>query len=244
MHILSKLCLSTAMVISLTSISSCAQAGPGPDVKEDDVKRIIKEYLMENPEIVRDALIELERKQEAAAMAAVSDELRNDPRDIIIGPDNAKVTIIEFFDYNCGFCKRSTEWLRATMEKHPDDVRVIFKETPVLDGRSKTSRHAAKAALAAARQGKYSTVHFSLMNERGLTKERIRKIVEKAGLDMKKFDADMKDVQIEKHIEDTLQLARQIPALAGTPFFVINDEYLAGADTKRLQALLEQELKS
>lgn len=244
MHILSKLCLSTALTVSLMSISSCAQAGPGPDVKEDDVKRIIKEYLMENPEIVRDALIELDRKEEAAAMAAVTNELRNDPRDIVIGPKNAKVTIIEFFDYNCGFCKRSTDWVKTTMEKHPNDVRVIFKETPVLDRSKKTSRHAAKAALAAARQGKYKAVHFALMDERGLTKERIRKIVEKAGLDMKKFDADMKDVQIEKHIEDTLDLAKRIPALSGTPFFMINDEYVSGANTPRLQDILEQELKS
>lgn len=242
MNRITKTFLATSIMVAATSIAGCAEAGPGPDVKEADVERIIKDYLMENPEIIRDALIELDRKEDAAAMAAVSDALRNDPRDVVIGPKDAKVTIVEFFDYNCGYCKRSTDWVRETMDKHGDDVRIIFKETPVLEGRTKTSRYAAKAALAAARQGKYTTIHFSLMNERSLTRDRIRQIVEKAGVDMDKFDADMKDQQIDKHIEDTLILANRIPALTGTPFFTINDEYVSGANVERLQMLLDQEL--
>ncbi len=239
-----KFILSTSVMTVLLAVSGCAEAGPGPDMKEDDVKRIIQEYLMENPEIIREALIELDQKEERQAMAAVSDALRKDPRDIKIGPKDAKVTIIEFFDYNCGYCKKSTDWLRGVMDKHPNDVRVIFKETPVLEGRTKTSRYAAKAALAAARQGKYSTLHFSLMAERSLTQDRIRKIAEKAGLDMKKFDKDMKDPSLDQHIDDTLRLANRIPPLTGTPFFMINDDYVSGADTNRLQSLLDDALKS
>lgn len=248
---LSKRILSTAIMTGVVAVSGCAEAGPGPDMKEADVKRIVKEYILDNPEIIREALILLQEKEEAQAeedgrkiLVALSDSLRNDPRDIKIGPADAKVTIVEFFDYNCGFCKQSTEWLQEVMDEHKGDVRVIFKETPVLDGRSKTSRYAAKAALAAGRQGKYTTLHFSLMKERSLSKDRIRKIVEKAGVDMKKFDKDMADKALDQQIDDTLRLANQIPQLTGTPFFMINDEYVSGADTARLQSLLDAELKS
>jgi protein-disulfide isomerase len=239
--------LITLSAIALTtSLSACAEAGQsrGPDMKKADVERIIKDYLMENPEIVRDALIELEAKSERQAIQANSDELFNDPRDVVIGPDNAKVTIVEFFDYNCGFCKRTTDWVKNVMEEHPDDVKIIFKELPVLDRRTRTSRNAAKAALAAARQGKYTTVHFALMKERVLTDDRVREIVKDAGLDMAKFDADMKDVALERHIEDNFELSGRLPQLTGTPFFLVNEDYVSGADTERLDELLKAALRS
>lgn len=231
----------TAMAFSF---SACAQAGPGPDVKEADVERIIKDYLMENPEIIRDALIELDERQDREAIAAVSSQIFNDPRDISVGPDDAKVTVVEFFDYNCGFCKNSTQWVEDLLEDYPDDVRVVFKELPILDSRSKTSRYAAKAALAAGRQDKYTEVHFALMDQRSLTQDRIRQVVEDSGADMKKFDADMKDVALERQIEDTLLLSSRIPALTGTPFFLVNNDFVAGANTGRLDELLSKALES
>jgi len=235
----------TAIAIAIVAVSGCAQAeSKGPDMKRADVESIIKEYLLENPEILRDALIELDKKEDRAAIAAVSDALFNDPRDVSIGPKNAKVTVVEFFDYNCGFCKRSSDWLEGVMDKYPKDVRVVFKELPILDGRTKTSRNAAKAALAAGRQGKYTTMHFALMKERGLTEERVFAIAEEAGLDMQKLKKDMKDKEMERQLEDGLLLANKIPSLTGTPFFVINDDFIAGADTQRLDAMLKEALEN
>jgi len=234
----------TAMALALIAVSGCAQAeSKGRDMKRADVENIIKEYLMENPEILREALIELDKKEDRAALAAVSDALFKDPRDVSIGPKDAKVTVVEFFDYNCGFCKTSSDWLKGVMEKYPDDVRIVFKELPILDGRTKTSRNAAKAALAAGRQGKYSTMHFSLMNERSLTEERVFALAEKAGLDMDKLKKDMKDKELDRQLEDGLLLANRIPSLTGTPFFVINDDFIAGADTRKLDEMLETALK-
>jgi len=235
----------TALAISLMAISGCTQAGQSSaqDMKQADVEKIIKSYLMENPEILREALIELEKKEDRASIAAVADALYKDPRDISIGPKNAKVTIVEFFDYNCGFCKTSSDWLKEVMEKHPNDVRIVFKELPILDGRTKTSRNAAKAALAAGKQGKYSTMHFSLMAERSLTEERVFQIAEKAGLDMDKLKKDMKDPAMDRQLEDGLLLANRIPALTGTPFFVINDDFIAGANAESLDAMLKKALK-
>ena len=235
----------TALAVSLIGISGCAQAGQssGHDMKKADVEQIIQDYLMANPEILREALVELEKKEDRAALASVSDALFKDPRDVSIGPKNAKVTVVEFFDYNCGFCKTSSDWLKGVMEKHPKDVRIVFKELPILDGRTKTSRNAAKAALAAARQGKYTTIHFSLMAERSLTEDRVFQIAEKAGLDIEKLKKDMKDPELDRQLQDGLLLANRIPSLTGTPFFVINDDFIAGADAKALDAMLEKALK-
>ena len=236
-----KFITATALSISLLAITGCSPAGQSPE--RTDVEQIIQEYLMENPEILREALIELEKKEDRATIAAVSDALFKDPRDVSVGPKNAKVTVVEFFDYNCGFCKTSSEWLKGVMDKYPDDVRVVFKELPILDGRTKTSRNAAKAALAAARQGKYPTIHFSLMAERSLTEDRVFQIMEKAGLDVEQLKEDMKDPKLDKQLQDGLLLANRIPSLTGTPFFVINDDFIAGADADALDAMLQKALK-
>ena len=229
---------------SSIALASCAQAGPNGSMTKQDVEKIVHEYLLENPEIIREALIALQEKEELASIDAVRDQILNDPRDVVIGPDDAKVTIVEFFDYNCGFCKRSTEWLQAAVEEHPDDIRVIFKEMPLLDGRTKTSRNAARAALAAHRQGKYWEMHVALMTERSLTAERVAKIAEKLGLDKEQMAKDMQDPELDKLIEDTLVLGNRIIPLTGTPFFMINDQYLAGADTLKLRKMLAEELAS
>lgn len=238
-----KFLTSTAMALSFFAIAGCAQAQSAPaPADRAQIEAVIKDYLLENPEIIRDALDELDRREEAAMMAAVREGLENDKRDVKIGPDNAKVTIVEFFDYNCGYCKRSTEWVRQTLEKHPRDVRVIFKELPILDGRTKTSRNAAKAALAAHKQGKYMDMHVALMNASGLTPQRINDIAKTAGVDVNRMQKDMKNPEIDRLLEDTLVLANRIPSLTGTPFFIINDIMIPGADTDRLQAALEEEL--
>ena len=238
-----KFLTTTAMTLALISSASCAQAQSPSTADRSQIESVIKEYLMNNPEIIQEALTELDRREEAAMMAAVRDSLENDARDVKIGPANAKVTIVEFFDYNCGFCKRSTAWVNETIEAYPKDVRVIFKELPILEGRTKTSRNAAKAALAAHKQGKYLKMHTALMEASGLTPERIKDIAKESGVNVKRLEKDMKDPELDLLLEDTLILANRIPSLTGTPFFVINDMMIAGADTDRLQASLEEALE-
>ena len=229
-----------ALATSLAT-SACAQAAPS-NLERAEIESIIKDYLMKNPELVQEALEELDRKVEREAIANVYASI--DSRDIVIGPKDAKVTIIEFFDYNCGFCKRSTDWVNETLKKHPNDVKVVFKELPILDGRTGTSRLAAKAALAAHKQGKYTEMHFALMEATGLSEEQIQKIAKKIGLNMAQFSKDRKEPELDEYLEDSLILANRIPALTGTPFFIINDEYMAGANIDRLQALLDEALAS
>jgi len=230
--------------------ASCAEAGPTTTMSKSEIETIVKEYLLENPEIIRDAFIALQEKEALQeqelykeSIVSAKDALENDPRDASIGPADAKVTIVEFFDYNCGYCKRATPWIEEAVEKYGSDIRVIFKELPILDDRTKTSRLASRAALAADKQGKYAEMHFALMDQNRLSGDIIRGVAEEIGLDMRRYEADLADPTIDQHINDTLQLANRLPALTGTPFFIVGDEYISGADTARLEQLVEAGLK-
>jgi len=245
-----KLFFRTATAISILSLAACAQAGPG-DMSKAEVEEIVRAYLLENPEIIREALIELEKKDTQAeeqettdVIADLSDQILRDPRDYSIGPKNAKVQLVEFFDYNCGFCKRSTDWMEETIAKYPDDVRVVFKELPVLTGREGASHMAARAALASARQGKYKKMHFALMDERAINETRVMEIAKNMGLDTVQLKRDMDDPAIARQIEDNLSIGNRIPALTGTPFFILNGDYVSGANLPKLKQLLDDALES
>ncbi|MGB3457215.1 MAG: DsbA family protein [Litorimonas sp.] len=245
-----KTLLKTAAAVSILGLAACSQAG-ATDMSKADIEEIVRAYLLENPEIIRDALVELERKSAEAeqqesvdAIADLSDQIFRDPRDYSVGPADAKVQLVEFFDYNCGFCKRSTDWMEETMSKYPDDVRVVFKELPVLTGREGTSHMAARAALAAARQGHYRKMHFAMMEERALNKARVLEIAKNFGIDVDQLERDMKDPAIDRQIQDNLALGQKIPALTGTPFFIVNDAFVSGANMGRLSTLLDEALES
>ncbi len=229
--------------------ASCAEAGPTTSMSKSEIETLIKDYILENPEIIRDAIIKLQEKEamqeqelNKESIISAKDALENDPRDASIGPEDAKVTIVEFFDYNCGYCKRATPWLEEAIKKYDGDIRIIFKELPILDDRTKTSRLAARAALAANKQGKYKEMHFALMTQKRLSGEIIKQTAKDVGLDMRRYEADMADPTIDQHINDTLLLANRLPALTGTPFFIVGDEYVSGADTARLEQLVEAAL--
>jgi len=118
--------------------------------------------------------------------------LYEDPRDSYIGQKDAKVTIIEFFDYNCGFCKKSAGWVEKVIKTYPKDVKIIFKELPILDSRTKTSKIAAKAAIAANKQGKFAEIHFALMNERSISEDIGDNLI--PGADEERLDSVLQDV--------------------------------------------------
>ena len=233
-----------SLALGFSALAGCAEAGQAQaPADKEQIEKIVKDYILENPEIVREALVLLQEKEDRQSILVVADELRNDKRDFSIGPKDAKVTLVEFFDYNCTYCKKSTDWLQNVIKKHPKDVRVVFKELPILEGRTKTSRNAAKAAMAAQRQGKYLEMHWALMDGRLLTDDFIRKTAKKLELNMEQFEADMKDKELDKQLEASLFLANRIPGLTGTPFFVINEEFLASGNTLKLQDMLDKALK-
>lgn len=238
------------MAIAATAIAltpACAQERVDTASKEA-IEKIVYDYIMENPEIIEEALISLQEKRQAeelalaeAAIADNQDALFNNAADFSIGPADAPVTVVEFFDYRCGFCKRSTEWVLGLPEQYDNQVRVVFKEMPIL---STESEKAALAAIAAGKQDKYVEMHTALMeldNGSGFGPEVIDQTAESIGIDVDKMRADMKSIDVQKAVADSKSLARTL-GITGTPNFVIGTQNVAGADIASVEAIIEEAL--
>jgi protein-disulfide isomerase len=201
------------------------------------VRAMIRDTLIANPEILLEAQRAFEAKQTRVMnekVAASFVALKRDNADLSFGPANAKITIIEFFDYKCGFCHAANEWVWNVMETR-DDVRVIFKELPIL---SENSHGAAKAAIAAHKQGKYRDFHRALMIARGdLGIDQVMQIAGTVGLDVEKLRKDMADPKVEEQIAAMRQQATQL-GINGTPGFVVNGKLVTGFSKEQLEAAM------
>lgn len=223
------LALSLALLAGGTALP--AQAADKPLDKEA-VEKIIHEYLLDHPEVILDAIKALESKEQAASEKAALDAiqanraaLEQNAASPVGGNPKGDVTLVEFFDYNCGYCKR-THPERSAAVKGDGKVRVVYKEFPIL---APSSREAAKAALAANRQGKYEAFHTALMTHEGrLDTNAIRAVAKDVGLDLKKLEQDMGDPAIEAEIKANMDLAQKL-GIRGTPGFVIGNTVVPGA---------------
>jgi len=229
--------------IALTSCCAQAVSEPTSEISKKDkaaLEKIVHEYIVENPEVIIEALQALEAKEELADAKRKEEfypaflEMENLPS---LGDENAPITVIEFFDYNCGFCKRSTDW--ALKQANEKDVRFIFVELPVLDSGSKTSALAARAALAANNQGKYIEMHTALMKANGLTKGRILKIAENEGIDVQQLSTDMESATVYRQLDDIMKLAQKADIMA-TPSFYLNGKFVSGANIPLLEKHLRE----
>lgn len=215
-----------------------AETAPVVNVETSDreaIEAVIRDYLVENPEIIEEALVELAARERAEMARA----LANDPRDFSIGPADAKVTIVEFFDYRCGFCKRSMDWVLGVAADNPDTVRVVFKEFPIL---SPQSRDAALAALASGKQGKYNEMHQALMESKSdFSEAAINEIARDLGVDVEQMRKDMAAQDIQQQIADVRTQAIEAGAEA-TPTFFVNGRVVAGWDPATLDRMVAEEL--
>ena len=197
-----------------------------------DIEKIVHDYLVAHPEVIVEAMRALDEKQaseEKARQENVIAENRkaiyDDPDSFVAGNPNGNVTIVEFFDYQCGYCKRSFEPLMDTLRKD-GNVRLVLKEFPILGPESLSATH---AAIAAKRQGKYFEFHQAMFRHKGgLTDAKIMEIAASVGIDTAKLRKDMADPAIEKQIERNYDLARALE-IKGTPGFIIGDKVTAGA---------------
>lgn len=236
--------LFTAVAATFAITPACAQSES--DMSRAQVEEIVREYILENPEIIEEALIILTQRQQAeeeeqarAAILSSSDALYNDPRDFSIGPEDAELTIVEFFDYRCGYCKASLDWVQELPGRHDGKVRVIMKEFPIL---SPESEQAALAALAAGNQGKYNEMHTALMRSRGAFKDDdINRIAEQVGVDVERMRVDMRLAETRAHLDDVRSLAQALGTSA-TPTFIVNGELIAGFNRARIEAMIEDAL--
>ena len=207
------------------------QAAFSPEQKQE-LGKVIKEYLIANPEIFLEAQTALEAKMEKeqseklkVAIAENAREIYRDPKADTAGNPNGDITVVEFFDYNCGYCKRGLQDLIKLVEGDPN-VRVVFKELPIL---SKGSEEASRVAIAAGRQGKYWDVHKAMLETKGQMNEaNALAIATKLGLDIEKLKKDMASPEVEEEIKKSEALAKKM-GVNGTPHFLVGDRAIPGA---------------
>ncbi len=212
--------------------------------QRDEINQLIKKNLKNNPEAraaaldnMQDYYREKSQKMEEDAVKNNRDKIIGDLRDPRFGPAKAKNVVVEFFDYNCGYCKRNFATIQTLMNGR-DDTLFIFKELPIL---SATSEKAARIALSLSDKEDYRRLHKALMeNKSTLDDRRLSEILSTLGLDEKKLTARSTDKDISKHIEDTRELASTLN-ITGTPSFYINGKIYKGLQsTEDMLAILNQ----
>lgn len=221
----------SAPIVTESPVPSTGNA-PFSSLQKNDIRNTVREYLLENPQIIIEALGILQAQQQqsqqrhnSGAIAANMDQLVNSRRDPFIGNPDASVTVVEFFDYQCPYCKRMAQDLAEIAAEDPD-VKIVFKEFPVF-GRESTL--ATRAALASEKQGKYLEFHLAVMGLRGAPSENaIFRIASRLGMDLERLRRDMQAPSIDNQIQINLQLARQV-GVRGTPAFIVGDQLVPGA---------------
>ncbi|MEK7245624.1 MAG: DsbA family protein [Pseudomonadota bacterium] len=203
--------------------------------QKKQVEEIIRQYLLQNPEIMVEAITNLRTREETEEAKSVQDiiakrqaDLERDPASPVAGNPKGDVTLVEFFDYRCPFCKRVHETVQ-TLIKSDGNIRFVYKEFPVL---GPESIFAARAALAAFKlaPGKYPALHERIMMlpARGIGEESVMAQIDAVGLDPKAVRQRMEDPAILKEIERTQELAEAL-RIRGTPSFVVGDTLIPGA---------------
>ncbi len=202
------------------------------------VRQEIETFIKANPEILRDALISLAQQEKANQRLVGINNVRQDAGDPVMGNPDGKITVYEFSDYNCGYCKRMFGTIQAMLEAN-SDVRMVIKEFPIL---SQTSLTAAKAGIAAHKQNKFEEFHIAMMTYRGkVTDSSIMDAAAGAGLDMNQLGRDMNSNATDMIIERTRAAAAALE-INGTPGMVIGETVIPGAiDLEQLQSVIDDE---
>ncbi len=242
------MCLGGAAIAADTTPTTGMQTSSFTPAQVDQLQGIIKSYLISNPQVLVEASQALQAQQEkqmqTTAMSAIQKNktaLFDDTQSPSIGNKTSAVTLVEFFDYQCGHCREMAPQVEKLISEDKN-LHMVFKELPIFGG---MSQYAAKAALAAAMQpDKYYTFHNLLLTTSNpLTKESVMEIAKKAGLDVATLKKDMDSPAIEKQLKDNFQLAQELKVM-GTPTFVIGNKaqtkfaYIPGATS--LDNLQEQ----
>lgn len=192
--------------------------------QKEQINSLIREYILENPEIIPEAVEILRARQNANALMQSQDLLYNDGYSFVAGNEDGDVTLVEFYDYNCGYCKQVPDVIARLIEED-DNLKVIFKELPIL---AESSEFASIAAMASMKQNKFLDFHNALMkNNRALTEDLILQIATEIGIDEDKLLKDMADPEIESNIMKNKYLVQNI-GVSGTPGFVIGDQIIPG----------------
>ncbi len=225
-----------ALVLALPGAMP-AQAQSFNAEQRGEIERIVRDYLLKNPELMQEVLAELDKRQVLAeaekhrtAVKQHGDAIFNSPRQVTIGNPQGDVTVVEFFDYNCGYCKRAMSDMLELL-KGDAKVRFVLKEFPVL---GEPSVHAAQVSAAVRMQDKtggkkYLEFHQKLLTGRGqVDKARALAAAKEAGFDVARIERDMAGEEVKATLEESFKIAEAL-GLNGTPSYVVGNDVLIGA---------------
>jgi len=226
-----------AALLGATAFSLQAAHAQGfSPAQRTEIEAIIKDYLLKNPEVMQEVMQELEKRQAVAevekargAIAANKEALFNSTRQVTLGNPQGDVTMVEFFDYNCGYCKRAMTDMMELL-KSDSNLKVVLKEFPVLgEGSVQAAQVAAALALQDKSGKKYLDFHQRLLSGRGQAdKTRALAAAKEAGADMARLEKDMNGQEVRAALEESFKLAETL-GLNGTPSYVINNDVVIGA---------------
>ncbi|HZH26293.1 MAG TPA: DsbA family protein [Azospirillaceae bacterium] len=236
--------LNLRRLVAATTVLLMTTGTVSAQANRAEIERIVREYILANPEIIMEAVEILRERQAKAeqdqarrALAERRTEILNDPNAPVAGNPQGDVTLVEFFDYQCGYCK-SVHPTVKDLVAGDGRIRRVYKEFPILGPASVV---ASRAALAARNQGKYLEMHDALMEARGQMDEAlVMRIARSVGLDVERLKRDMQAPDIEQHIQANRALATAL-GIQGTPAFIIGDQLVPGAaDLATLRGLVRQ----
>lgn len=221
-----------ALALVLLSGITPAAAAEFNKAQTEEIGAIVHDYLVQHPEVMIEVMAELDAREQAAKKRSQNDavakhhkEIFEDKVSFVAGNPKGDVTIVEFFDYNCGYCKRAFAPLMNTL-KDDGNIRLVLKEFPILGPSSVIASH---AAMAAQKQGKYFEMHKALFTHKGsLDEDEIMSVAKSVGLDIARLRRDMADPAFAKTIDRNEELAQALN-ITGTPSFVIGEAMHPGA---------------
>ena len=231
-----RLLVPVLFALALCGMPPAASAQSFSDSQRGDIETIVRNYLLAHPEVLEEAMAELSKRQTAAdtekheaSIAKNAETIFNSPRGVTVGNKDGDVTFVEFFDYNCGYCKRAMADMLDLLKNDPK-LKIVLKEFPVL---SQGSVEAAQVAVAARMQDptgkKYLDFHQKLLGGRGAAdKARAMAAAKDAGFDMAKLEKDMASPEAKATIEENFKLAEAM-GMNGTPSYVIGKQIVIGA---------------
>ena len=223
--------IALSLCLALLPAAGAAEESFTP-AQEEAIRELVRTYILEHPEIILEAVQALEAKQAEAANASragVIEEqwtvLTQAPASPVLGNPEGDVTVVEFFDYNCGYCRQMTKDIFQLVEED-GEIRYVLKELPIF---GQGSRFAAKAALAAARQGLYGKYHYAMMTaDQKIDETTALAIAAEVGLDVAQLKVDMLDPALDAELDQNFALANALK-VEGTPATLIGRQFVPGA---------------
>ncbi len=234
-----RLCPRTAISIAFAMLLAFPAAASAQTFSADQrhqIENIIKDYLTNHPEVMQDVMAAMDKKQQEADAEKVSATIKannatlfNSPHQVVLGNPQGNVTMVEFFDYNCAFCKRALPDMLSLLKTDPN-LKFVLKEFPVLGEGSVAAAHVAVAARMQDSTGKrYMQFHQKLLGGRGpADMARALAVAKEVGFDMPRIEKDMNSGEVKTTIDEDMKLADEL-GVSGTPSYVVGDELVVGA---------------